>query len=336
MGGSVLNDSRLARINALALQCHAGALSIGFEAFQAWSLALLKPVLRFDGAIWGVIGDPRSAAGRRLQSTHLHRIDASVVEQFEPLRPEDFPAARATARVRNVCLADPAWEGARHEALRAHGQRFGLMNTVSARVADSHAPGQQFVLLARKAAAHRFSAEEAALFEALVPHLTQAHATARKLFLHSPRIGERRAAEVAVALVDRIGVIHDEHVRFAPMLQREWSDWKGQRLPEPLLDLTARHAGTPWQFLGSQVTADFMPVHDLYLVTARPRHRADALTKRESEVAYQYAAGSSFREIAGALGLAPATVRSHLRNVFSKVQVRNKSQLATALRAGPL
>jgi DNA-binding CsgD family transcriptional regulator len=331
----LLNDSRLGRINALALQCHAGASSIGFEAFQAWCLATLKTILRFDRAIWGVIGDAQPTAGRRIHSAHLHRIDPNVTEDLEQARGEEFAGSKPAGRVRNVCLADPAWKGNGHAALREHGERFGLLNSLSARVVDAHGNGQQFVLLARDLSAQRFTADEAGIFELLLPHLTQAYATCRKLLLDNPRVGDRRAAEVAVAVVDRVGVLHDQHARFVSMLQREWSDWKGHRLPEPLLDLTARRTGTHWQFLGSQVTAYFVPVDDLYVVSARPRHRADALTAREGEVARQYAAGSSFREIAQALGLAPATVRSHLRNVFGKLQVRNKSQLATSLRAGP-
>lgn len=328
----MFNDSRLRNANALTLQWHAGASTIGFEAFQAWALALLKPALRFDGAIWGVFGDPDVAAPRRINGAHLHRIPEAALDQLEHVRSDDFSDKRTPARALAICLADPAWSQPAHEALREHGRRHGITNSLSIRFADGNPAGQQFLLLTRKAQAHRFSPDEAGNFELLAPHMMQAYATCRKLFLESRQVGDRRSSGWAVAMIDRAGVIHDQHARFVPMLRREWSDWPGKRLPEPLLELTARRAGTRWRFIGEQVSADFEPVDDLYLVMVRPRHAIDVLTPREGEVAQRYAAGGNFREIAESLELAPATVRSHLRNVFGKLKIRNKSQLAVALR----
>lgn len=216
--------------------------------------------------------------------------------------------------------------------LREIVRRHGMTNSLLMRHAVPGAPGEQVILLTRKAIAHRFSAVEALQFEWLAPHMMQAFATCRKLFVESSHADDRRATGFAAAMVDRGGVIHDNQANFVAMLRREWSDWPGKQLPEPLLDLVERRAGTRWRFVGMQVTADFEPVDDLTLIAARPRHLADALTGRESEVAQRYAAGANFREIALALALAPATVRSHLRNVFGKLQVRNKTQLAVAMR----
>jgi DNA-binding CsgD family transcriptional regulator len=328
----VLNEGRLRNANALTLKWHAGASTIGFEAFQPWCLALLKPRMRFDGAIWGVLDDADSSAERRIQSAHLHRIAEAAFADFERVRAYDLGAREPLSSVVNMCLADLVWEEPAHAAVRDHGRRNGMMNSLLMRFATPDSPGLQFVLLTRKSAAHRFSLDEAASFELLAPHMMQAFATCRKIFLDSSQDRDKRVIGFAAAMVDRAGVIHDQNARFVPMLRREWSDWKGKRLPEPLLELTARRSGTRWRFLGMQVSADFVPVDDLYLVTARPRHAADSLTQRETEVAQRYAAGRNFREIAEALNLAPATVRSHLRNVFSKLQIRNKSQLAQALR----
>ncbi len=330
----MVNDSRLRNVNALTLQWHAGASTIAFEAFRSWCLALLKPTLRFDGAIWGVLDDPDVAAAQRINSAHLHRLPEAALDGLEHIRADEFSDRRPCGRVVTVALADPIWAQPAHAGMLEHGHRHDLMNTASIRFAVANLPGQQFILLARKADAYRFSADEAGTFELLAPHMMQAYATSRTLFLDSSRTGDRRASGFAVAMIDRAGVIHDQHARFVPMLRREWSDWPGKRLPEPLLELTARRAGTRWRFLGEQVSADFVPVDDLYLVTVRPRHVADVLTPREGEVAVRYAAGGNFREIAESLNLAPATVRSHLRNVFGKLQIRNKSQLAASLRHG--
>ena len=328
----MLNESHFRKTSALMLQWHAGASTIGFESFQAWCLALLKPRLRFDGAIWGTWGAAGPAGGQRIDSFHLHRVAVGIVDELACARAGDFDARHGGTAVLNVCIADPPWQAPEHAQRREHARRWGLTNTLLARTTLDPAPGQQFVMLIRKSIAHRFSIDETATFELLAPHMVQAHATARKLRLEAARAGDRRSAGGSVAMVDRAGMIHDQHAQFLPMLRREWSDWPGTRLPEPLLEMTARRFGTPWRFIGAEVTADFVPVDTLDLVTVRPRHIVDTLTAREYDVAQRYAGGDNFRGIAEALNLAPATVRSHLRNVFCKLHVRNKQQLALALR----
>lgn len=328
----MLTEGRIRANNALTLTWHAGASTLGFEPFRQWCLSTLRTRLRFDGAIWGVLDDPVTTASPRLQSAYLHRLPEAALLDFERLRAGDLAHRPPPGGVVNVCITDPAWDGPELAVLRDQSRLHGMTNSLLARHALPDSPGEQVILLTRKAVAHRFSAVEALQFEWLAPHMMQAYATCRKLFVESAHAGDRRAIGFAAAMVDRAGVIHDHQARFLPMLRREWSDWPGKKLPEPMMEMVARRAGTRWRYVGMRVTADFEPVDDLFLIAARPRHLTDALTPRESEVAQRYAAGDNFREIAQALALAPATVRSHLRNVFGKLQVRNKTQLAAAMQ----
>lgn len=57
----------------------------------------------------------------------------------------------------------------------------------------------------------------------------------------------------------------------------------------------------------------------------------ETLSKRELEVAGAYADGASYKEIARDLGISPTTVRSHLRTVYSKLNVKSKIALAQML-----
>ncbi|MBL8446045.1 MAG: hypothetical protein JNJ44_01390 [Zoogloeaceae bacterium] len=54
---------------------------------------------------------------------------------------------------------------------------------------------------------------------------------------------------------------------------------------------------------------------------------ADCLSPRERQVAAAYAAGEGYKAIARSLGLAPATVRTHLQTIFRKLGVHNKIDL---------
>ncbi|WP_043726167.1 response regulator transcription factor [Kutzneria sp. 744] len=61
----------------------------------------------------------------------------------------------------------------------------------------------------------------------------------------------------------------------------------------------------------------------------------DTLTEREREIAAWVATGRSNREIADALVLSPATVRTHVARAMGKLNARSRAQLVVlAVRAG--
>lgn len=62
---------------------------------------------------------------------------------------------------------------------------------------------------------------------------------------------------------------------------------------------------------------------------ARP---SEILSRREFQVAERYARGENFRDIDKALGVAPATVRTHISKIYRKLEVSTKIALAEALR----
>jgi DNA-binding CsgD family transcriptional regulator len=57
------------------------------------------------------------------------------------------------------------------------------------------------------------------------------------------------------------------------------------------------------------------------------------LTSREREVAQLAAAGLTTREISGKLFISSSTVRTHLRDIYRKLRVRNRAELGRRLEA---
>jgi DNA-binding CsgD family transcriptional regulator len=59
----------------------------------------------------------------------------------------------------------------------------------------------------------------------------------------------------------------------------------------------------------------------------------DVLTSQETQVARLAADGKSNREIAALHFISPRTVEWHLRKVFTKLGIRSRKELQTALQA---
>jgi DNA-binding NarL/FixJ family response regulator len=59
--------------------------------------------------------------------------------------------------------------------------------------------------------------------------------------------------------------------------------------------------------------------------------QAPPLTPRENQIAQAIANGRSNRDIASQLGITEQTVKNHLTNIFGKVGVGSRLQLALAL-----
>jgi DNA-binding NarL/FixJ family response regulator len=63
--------------------------------------------------------------------------------------------------------------------------------------------------------------------------------------------------------------------------------------------------------------------------------KLDALTERETEILVAVSDGDTNKEIAYALGISTNTVNFHMKNILSKLQLRNRAQaVAYAVRAG--
>ena len=89
----------------------------------------------------------------------------------------------------------------------------------------------------------------------------------------------------------------------------------------------------PFQYDGDNLRIRVSAVKDLVLLDVRSRSTLDQLTQRKYEVAEHFGRRLSYKEIAKALGVSPATIRNHLQSIYKKLEISNKAKLIALLQA---
>ncbi len=233
---------------------------------------------------------------------------------------------------RTICrqrFDDPLIQTPRFAPLRAHMARFGLNETIGVAWPIPETSMVSVLMVARRAREPRFSkADERALLR-MAPWLVEALATNRLIGRLEGGAGK------PVAFLDSSGLIRyvDDVGRLALSWFRDESS--------PYAPASWLRAARGRRFLLPETSEG--QGHQLVFQTHRDGHlvlverRVDfALTPRQLEVARRYATGASHKEIASDLSLSPATVRNHLQQIFQRLDVHSRSELARVLTGAPL
>ena len=308
-------------VSDLLLQLHNAARGTDIELFQRHAMEILRTEVQYDGCWWG----------RLTTDGETVRTYCSFLEGY----PSDAPERLNTEDPRNL-LARRTLEGLfrthyfglreinSEPATKALSEYFGFTQCLSIAHAVAAAGHVNFVVLSRRSEVPAFMAADCKLLEWLMPHLVTALDTCCARHIASLRTGPASALLAA----DSEGWIHVTETAVAELLQREWPRWSGPRLPTAMASALMRR---PHRFLGRHVQAEANWAGEHLIVRLRGRKPIDLLTNQERAVAEAFTAGRPYKEVAELLQLAPSTVRHHLRNVYLKLGVGNKTTLARVM-----
>lgn len=325
-----MDSAKFDEFNALLLELYRASAELPLESYQDTVLETLKPLLAFDASMWGTaVFMP--GQGIDIHTIHLHNQPQEMVAAYEEVKHLDTSAATVVGKPRVTkgfhspsWFDDPQWNG-----YRDFQQRFGHENVFITAHTDPGSGFTQWVSLFRADDDRHCRPNEVHLLAQLAPHLMQGlnHNRSRHLDRLSAQAG---GPHHEAAIADARGVIYYATPGCASVLRAEWeSTWRPNRLPEPLLQWAS---STPEPFLGRTLVAKHHVQKDLLFVRLRPLCAADRLPARQRQIAHLTARGLSHKEVAQQLGLAPATVRTQLQNIYRNLQVQSIAGLATALR----
>jgi DNA-binding NarL/FixJ family response regulator len=311
----------LASLSSVIRQIYAASRCGEVAPYQRRALEIVGRQVTFDAAWWG-----RGSFGRPQHHVHCsytYRLPPDVAERLNLSDPDNVVARRVVAapnRAHYFSLEDLRSQPSTAELTR----HMGISQSVCIADVDTALGVSGFVSLARHKLTPRFSTRDLKVLELVGPHL----AAGLDMALADELTAQRNPERSVLLATDSTGLLRVSEAAAAEMLRSEWPGWTGPQLPAPLVE---RIAAGHQEFLGRNLHASIHWSGDHVFVSMRRREPRDMLTRRERDVANAFAAGQSYREVAEALGLAPATVRHHLRSAYVKLDVTDKAAFAMRL-----
>ncbi len=277
---------------------------------------------------WGLAFERKSGKAPDLLQADFIGLPDSLVNDWRSIAAIDpfvQEMMQSLGQVKRVLIDDDRIKSV--PVLTEFAERYGIRH-VMGMCLDEEATGQSFfMVMYRGSAGPGFSDQEALLFRHVMKHIVQLWYFSLQNELRKNSIKD--ILRVALARLD--GQLLYAGPEFCEVIQAKWPQWDGLTLPGVLVDrfsrlpCTIRLPGGSIELLahGDQVQ----------LSALRRGDPAQKLSPREQRVAYLFASGLSYKEIARQLSLSPATVRTYLRNAYLHLGVSNKVQLSNSLQS---
>jgi DNA-binding CsgD family transcriptional regulator len=316
--GSEVNASAL---STLLLDLYRYSRELTLTEFQGRALRRLQDDLAFDSAWWGV-----AHSSHDIHGSYPYRLPSEYPSFYlEHVKSADALAEAAQAK-HGETVSFGAADFARSRGLSLLTRHFGIQQALCCVVGIAQLDLLMFISLYRHEPQPAYTEAERQFCNWMAPHLWATWTT--NWISHMEHIRANNGpSRVAHAICDQRGILHNVEPRFVELLQIEWPQWRGAALP------VALQAEQPisFDYQGRKIALRCFNACGFTLLEARMLSALDGLSPRERTIAAAFGEGRSYKQIAAQLGLSPATVRHHLRSVYTKANISNKGALAGLL-----
>ena len=305
-------------LNHVILELHRAGRETACEQFQNAALALVQELIPFDSAWWG----NAAAEPMEIHQLYLYNCDDSILEAYTPYMDQDFFRAALIAQPGvSINMSDLITRErfVRSELYREVGKHYRIEWSLGTLLVEPVSQLQEFLTLWRHDGTKPFNTTERQTKELIMSHLAEAHRVSRLRNV----LGETREQNKGWAVADKRGYLREASPSFVHCIREHWPDWKGSRLPPPLLNFIV--LGTP--FNHARLKLKITPKGEFRYLQVLANSALDSLSAREMDIATRYAEGETYSEIANTLALSPSTVRNHIARCFRKLSVNNKAEL---------
>lgn len=315
--------------STLLLTVYRLAQALPVQEFQDSALDQIQQFIAFDAASWGTAHMRPQQQGIDFHSIHLHKMSPDMVSAYEKVKHLDVVARAITRepRVTQAFNAQASLVGERLRPLLQFRLAFGHDNLLINSELDARTQVVQWISLYRRDAKKVYTAEETHVMETAAPHLMQALALNRQANLERLCGGDVRA-QWAAAIADARGVLYHADVRFLQLVAADWPGGEDNHVSPQLMERLRHDAG---RVVGPETVVRRTLEHDVLYLKARPRHAVDSLSSSELKVVRLLVTGLTQKEVALTLKRSQDTVRTHVRNIFEKLDIGSAVMLSGIL-----
>ncbi|MBK5006927.1 helix-turn-helix transcriptional regulator [Pseudomonas sp. S32] len=309
-----ITSHQLFAFSMCALKLAQLASEQAIEDFNLLALSELCNVVSFDKAWWGraIMSNGMPNEG----SYHLFNLPRSYLDDWHSIREEDISIAMVNAAPDTAIAIDTekATEG-----LKWLGRQHNFREYLCVIHRDRRTQIFDHLTLYRAPASKPFTPIDKFLVENLMKHLISSVTSNEIRTLVAKRSTIDNSRNLALGVSDVYGNLRSSEHGFTDLLLTEWPTWKGPKLPSAIIGQSYR---------GERIFVEASPIGDRFLLSAKSIPSFPQLSLRQNEVAVRFGEGMSYKEIARELGLAPHTVRHHIKNIYSKLGIRDKASIA--------
>jgi DNA-binding CsgD family transcriptional regulator len=321
----------MSKLDALILKLHSDCRALPLAGFQDWAVDLLGDLVPFDQVVWssGVIIDGfpqlrtnflRGLTPEFIQALNKHfhldpQMGAMTKQSGVTFNRDGHDLAQVPKEFRRLVL-DPA------------DLRYSLV-TLFIEEGSGVFAGLSFN---RSASSKCFEEHERQLVQRLIPHMFEAY-SANQIVRALDMLDAGLNATYTSLVTTSEGIVIAVEPGAKLMLQAQWSHWKGAILPSALLEkLFSKPNPVSGQgYLFGKLYIRIYWNANRCLLRMRFPNVLDSLGPRERTVAERFAGGDSCKEIAKVFGVSPSTVNNQVAQIYRKLAISNKAELATKL-----
>jgi len=300
-----------------------GATSVPSAEFNRWVLNTLAEVLPYDYALGSRLISDNPASCERFYFEH----SSGALVGWNPAH----TAAPTLLTGNDVLSVDAAFAFVQQPA---GNETPGVDEGPSdrrLRLVYSQGSGQShcFLALYRWDSSAPFSAHDHWAMRAILPHFIEAHRLV-ELSHRAGRSMEGSQLRTASALLDEEGRIIAADTDFTALCLEEWPD-NIERIGADILDLRRNKTDAVAEVEGRTLHISVRRMAKHHHVTVRPKHELEKLPPRLLSIARLLGSGKSYKEVAKELGISPSTVTNQANQIYPRLGIKNKAELARLL-----
>lgn len=314
-------------LSRLLKEIYQASATMPLGKFEDYLFYPIQEYLGFDSAWLG-----RSTITERgpvLHESYTYGLPENYVAEWEKITEEDPFAPQVTASPGKAVVMRVT-EAGMTQNFREFAGKFGLAQFMCAIDIDPVLKTCTHLSLYREKLLPHFDHHAMELLEGLISNLAAAITMNRVRHVEQLR-ADTTKRKFSTAICNQQGIIQFAESNFGELMLMEWPEWKGSRLPSSLIKLTGQDSDG--LYAGKSIVSELESRgNNLLIVTLRLKAATDLLTPRELAITRMFGAGKTYKEVAKHLGISPATVRHHLRQAYTKLNVQNKGEIACLLR----